>query len=285
MPPPPPTLSATLALPEVALLVSRFLSSPLDLVAASHASRELRDALEGHWAMLRGDWVERWGPCSSGSVAAAAAAAATPTTTTTTTRRTSTRLAHHYNPKHEYLRLVRSSCIHAFAVHTALYSHESTHDFACSTLKSLLKQWTPVWCDSRNGVKRTALLLDVIVSRAVPRNQALPCVRLLVNEYRSDVHLAGLDNMYPLAAAAARGLDRVVDFLLRKCGCAERCLSPVSTGQFVASKGRIVRGSFTPLGWARAMLRAEEQAGTPAAQLVHLSRCVSLIQAAECSAL
>ena len=314
------SLVDVLQLKEIAKKVcGEMASSPLDSLALACTSKAVLAAMEEAWPLVRGVYEARWTPLwdahppdkrargrssaatrnpSADSAASAAPAAPATSAEPAATSRRSARLvdAHYYEPRFAFVRLVELAARNAFAVHNELYqaasgalpftsasaSHSAPCKFTETKLRRVLHEFSPVWCDARTGVKGASLLLDVLLSRAVPRNQALACVRLLVEERSCDVHARGVDGMQPLGAAAARGLDDVVVYLLSRCSCRKRCLDAKCTGQFVASNGRVVRGTLTPLAWSTTMLEAEKRAGVPMRQLARLLRCVDVLTKADC---
>ena len=261
------------------LILGAFAGSPLDAVAVARTGRGARLALESSWPALLVAWSARWG--APALMPATGAAERSPSASAS--RRTSARLAsaQYYSPRLEFSRFVQTGVRHAFAVHNELYEAAGKRRFTARELRRALQDWAPAWCDAGAGVKGATLLVDVVLSKAVPRDAALACVQLLVEERGSDLHARTADGVRVLGAAAARGMDRVVEYLVRRCGCAARCLAAETTGQFVASDGRVVRGTHAPRAWAQVMRERARLAGVPARALARLDRCASALRRAE----
>lgn len=241
------------------LVFASFARSPFEVLAAATTCKTWALALEPHWPALTRAWIARWNPVVPSSSASSARQRKSGSNYGTP-RRTSKRLRE-VNARRVFVRTIESAAHGAVEVHAELDAALKLlpgSRLSLGGFRALLNTYAPVWVDAGVGVKRTTLLGDVIASHRALADVTGVC-RLLVDHYHSDVHRADEDGMRPLAAAAARGLVRVVELLLARCSCREGCLTRVSTGCVwtpLSSSRRRVRGSYTPLGWARAALQS-----------------------------
>jgi hypothetical protein len=125
-------------------------------------------------------------------------------------------------------------------------------------LRRALHLQRPVDVNRVNQAFNATVLMDVVKARGVTEQQILGICKELLETFGSDPNVGSIEGLTPLMIAAARGLPRLVEYLLSKGA------DPTAQGKgsFRAHEGRkAVTGTFSPAAWVDAMLVLEESLG------------------------
>ena len=142
-------------------------------------------------------------------------------------------------------------------------------------MRGWLRGSVPLWVDY-GGVTGGGVLLEALRSKAICPRHSLAIAQLLVDQWGADINRASADGATPLAVSAARGMSAIVAYLLSRGAWRDA----KSTGSFTltANPRKAVRGRYTPIDWALAMLHAERRSGVDERHLGHLQSCVRILQ-------
>jgi len=160
---------------------------------------------------------------------------------------------------------------------------DRTAPLSLGRLRGVFREFGPVLrVDQRARIGGT-LLVECCRARFVVEGVVLRCVRALVEEYGADPNVPAAEGhtgfvgapLPPLVVVAARGMSRVVKFLVG----AGADIAQVGTTRFrlYTNPRKSVRGTHTPLQFALAMRDAEIQHGAKTSELISLNRCIHIL--------
>ena len=148
-----------------------------------------------------------------------------------------------------------------------------------SKLCGILNEYGPLLMLNKTQSSGGTFLVEVCRARNVSKNTILQCVQELVERRGALVNLKTNESsssyLTSLCVAAARGLPKVVEYLLKKGADRQVCCS----GRFRLSTNskKTQRCTGTPLQFATSMLYAEQAGGASDHDLSDLKRCVKLL--------
>mmetsp|Transcript_35178 Transcript_35178/g.105053 ORF Transcript_35178/g.105053 Transcript_35178/m.105053 type:complete len:295 (-) Transcript_35178:1167-2051(-) len=283
--------SLFLNLPEVILYsVLTFVAPPTDRAAAlCHRVAPLNSAhhraVESRWDILWSAIRDNEYGCLHGQNSSSGGSSGT------APRRASKRLRR--TPKDQvrdaHTLLLDNTKIAHFAL--SEMAHSSRTSLTLARLRWMFREYGPVLRVNQRADIGGTFLIKCCRARYVEERAVLRCVRELVERHGAlpDVASAvtvpgrsggkGDYGLTPLCVAAARGMPSLAKYLL-KIGA-----SPVveATGRFrlFSNPGRSIFGTYTPLGFARAMKAKELENGASDSDLRSLNECIKALHKAE----
>ena len=159
-------------------------------------------------------------------------------------------------------------------------STSSKNSLSRSKLCGILNEYGPLLMLNKTQSSGGTFLVEVCRARNVSKNTILHCVQELVERRGALVNLKTNESsssyLTALCVAAARGLPKVVEYLLNKGADRQACCS----GRFRLSTNskKTQRCTGTPLQFATSMLCAEQTGGASNQDLSDLKRCVKLLK-------
>jgi len=153
---------------------------------------------------------------------------------------------------------------------------QDSRDLSLCKVRKALAQWSPCLIDRVSPISNGTPLMECCRSRGCTEASMLAAIGELVTAHGADPSVANSEGQSPLILAAARGLARVVAFLLEH-GADPR---PRGFGSFRAAgdKRVVVQGIYTALGWTEVMIERERRGGVSRQQQKTLLRCNSLLR-------
>mmetsp|Transcript_2943 Transcript_2943/g.4557 ORF Transcript_2943/g.4557 Transcript_2943/m.4557 type:complete len:308 (-) Transcript_2943:309-1232(-) len=155
-------------------------------------------------------------------------------------------------------------------------------------LRKIMKEYGPVIKVNYSQEISGTFLVECCRARYVEEIVIFRCVKELVEKHGADVNLACtvenkskssyVSGLTPLIVASARGMPKVVDYLLQ----AGASPHTVGTGRFRlhANAAKSISGTFAPLVWSKYMSDKESENGLPKESLRPLNQCIKLLQKA-----
>lgn len=148
-----------------------------------------------------------------------------------------------------------------------------------STLRGILNEYGPNLMINKTLSSGGTFLVEVCRARNVNKITVLHCVQELVEQRGALVNLrtneSSNSSLTALCVAAARGMPKVVEYLLSKAASPEITCS--ARFRLSTNSRKSLRCVGTPLEFASAMLDAEKLEGATNQDLVDLTLCIKLL--------
>lgn len=164
--------------------------------------------------------------------------------------------------------------------------HNRQHPLSLLRLRALFPRDGPSLRINQRAQVGGTFLVEVCRARFVEEKAILRCVKELVALGASpDVSTGmgpgpnGEGGLTPLCVAAARGMSSVVEYFTGAAVNASKELRGEGRFRLFGDGHQSLSGSFTPLGWAAAMLAAETSAGVSDLDLTPLRKCMQVLGA------
>lgn len=149
-----------------------------------------------------------------------------------------------------------------------------------SKLAGILNEYGPLLMINRTQSSGGTFLVNVCCARNVSKPTILHCVQELVERRGALVNCKTNESpssmLTALSVAAARGLPKVVEYLLDKG--AEQSVHCCGRFRLSTNSKKTQKCSGTPLEFATIMLDAEQAEGASNHELLDLRRCVKLLR-------
>jgi hypothetical protein len=163
-------------------------------------------------------------------------------------------------------------------VHAVGTMAQDTRNLSVARVRRALATWSPCLVDRLSPISNATPLMECCRARGVSEAAILAVVTELVVHARASPGVGNTEGQTPLIIASARGLPRIVAFLL-KHGADPL---PRGTARFRAASAQqtIVHGTHSALEWTEAVLECEKRMGVSASTQRQLLQCKSLLRAA-----
>lgn len=177
-----------------------------------------------------------------------------------------------------------------YLVHALASMAQESRDLSLGKVRRALATWAPCLLDRVSPVSNATALMEVCRARGCSEGAILAAVSELVLAHGAGAGVPNSEGQTPLIVAAARGLPRVVAFLLahgadplqRGFGRFRAMAAPGATAApaGAGAGGAVVRGSLSPLEWTEAILARERARGVAPRAQRSLLQSADLLRAA-----